>query len=92
MQKILSLVRRAIEDYDMIQDGDKVAVGLSGGKDSITLLTALKMYQRFAPFKYELVAIAIDLFDGDTNYQKIIDYCNELGVELHIVKSKIYKM
>ena len=92
MQKILSLVRRAIEDYDMIQDGDKVAVGLSGGKDSITLLTALKMYQRFAPFKYELVAIAIDLFDGDTNYQKIIDYCNELGVELHIVKSKIYKI
>lgn len=49
MQRLLSYVRRAVQDYDMIQDGDKIAVGISGGKDSLTLLMTLKGLQRFYP-------------------------------------------
>lgn len=60
MQKILSLLRKAIEDYNMIDENDKIAVGLSGGKDSITLLMGLKALQRFYPKKFDLVAISVD--------------------------------
>ena len=61
MQKILSAMRRAIQDYQMIKDGDKIFVGLSGGKDSVLLLAALKAYQRFSPEKFTLEAITIDM-------------------------------
>ena len=57
MKHILSYMRRAIEDYDMIEDGDKIAVALSGGKDSITMLNGLKSLQYFYPKKFELIAI-----------------------------------
>ena len=60
MQRILSYVRKAIDDYNMIEDGDKIAVGLSGGKDSITLLMALKNLQIFYPKKFEVIAISIN--------------------------------
>ena len=53
MKHILSYTRRAIEDYNMIEDGDKIAVALSGGKDSITLLKALKSLQHFYPKKFD---------------------------------------
>lgn len=61
MQKILSTMRRAITDYNMISDGDKIVVGVSGGKDSLLLLTALKAFQRFSPAKFDLAAITIDM-------------------------------
>ena len=60
MKHILGHIRRAIQDYDMIQEGDKVAVALSGGKDSITLLQALKCLQRFYPNHFDLVAISVN--------------------------------
>ena len=60
MQKILSNMRKAIENYNMIEEGDKIAVGLSGGKDSITLLMALKNLQIFYPKKFEIIAISIN--------------------------------
>lgn len=60
MQRMLSYVRKAIDDYNMIEDGDKIAVGLSGGKDSITLLMTLKALQRFYTKKFELIAISIN--------------------------------
>ena len=67
MQQILSYMRKAIEDYNMIEEGDKIAVALSGGKDSISLLMGLKNLQRFYPKHFELVAISInpgfDFFD-----------------------------
>ena len=60
MRRILSYLRRAVDDYKMIQEGDKIAVALSGGKDSITLLLALKNLQIFYPKHFEIVAITID--------------------------------
>ena len=56
-QKLLSLIRQAIEDYNMIEDGDRIAVGVSGGKDSLTLLHAMKLLQSFYPKEFELFAI-----------------------------------
>lgn len=89
MQKILGKVRSACERYNLINDGDKIAVGVSGGKDSLTLLTALALMKKFYPKKYEVVGIAVDMFDGDTDYTKIKDYCKNLNVEFYVEKSNI---
>ena len=89
MQKILSKMRKAIETYEMIEDGDKIAVALSGGKDSITLMYALKNLQIFYPKKFELMAININPgFEGfDTDLLNKV--ANDAKVELHIAKSDI---
>lgn len=82
MKHILSYMRKAIEDYNMIEDGDKIAVALSGGKDSITMLKALKNLQIFYPKKFELIAISVnpgfDFFDS-AFLQKT---CDDIGVPL----------
>jgi len=69
MQKILGYMRKAIEDYHMIDEGDKIAVGLSGGKDSITLLMGFKALQRFYPKKFDIIAISVnpgfEFFDSE---------------------------
>lgn len=87
MQRILSHLRKAIEEYKMIENGDKIAVCLSGGKDSITMLHAFKSLQRFYPKKFEVIAISInpgfEFFDT-TFLQKI---CNDLEIPLFIEKS-----
>lgn len=81
MQRMLSYIRKAIDDYHMIDDGDKIAVGLSGGKDSITLLMSLKALQRFYSKQFEIIAISInpgfDFFNSD-HLRKI---CQNIGVE-----------
>ena len=65
MKRLLSFVRRAVDDYEMIEEGDRIAVGISGGKDSLTLLAALAEMRRFYPKKYDIVAITIDMgFEG----------------------------
>lgn len=89
MQKILSKMRKAIDDYQMIQEGDKIAVALSGGKDSVTLLYALKNLQIFYPKKFELMAITVNPgFDNfDTELLNKIAY--DVGVELVIASSDI---
>lgn len=92
MQKILSVMRKACENYNLIEDGDKIAVGLSGGKDSLALLTALKQYQSFIDKKFELIAIAIDLSGGKNDYSAIKAYCDEINVELHIIPSNVFEV
>ena len=89
MQKILGSMRKAIEEFHMIDEGDKIAVALSGGKDSITLLMALKNLQRFYPKKFDLIAISInpgfEFFDVNILY----DLCQKIDVELYVVDSYI---
>ncbi|MGD9901087.1 MAG: tRNA 2-thiocytidine biosynthesis TtcA family protein [Spirochaetales bacterium] len=92
MKKILSQMRKACEDYEMIKDGDKIAVGISGGKDSLTLLKALKMYSIFSPQKFTIEAIMIDMFNGKTDTSKLKEWCKELDINLHVINSNIYEV
>ena len=90
LRRVLSYVRRAAEDYDMIREGDKIAVGVSAGKDSLTLLCALAEMRRFYPQKYEVVAITVDMgFDG-MDFTPIRRLCEELDVPYHVIKTDIY--
>ncbi len=84
MKKIVSRVRKAVEDYDMIKDGDKIAVGVSGGKDSLVLLAALANLSRFYPNKFTVVGLTLDM-GYNLDWSKIAEFCKELGVE-YIVK------
>lgn len=92
MKRVLSYVRRAVDDYEMIKDGDKVAVGVSAGKDSLTLLCALAEFRRFYPNKFELCAITVDMGFEGADFSSIRNLCDELNVEYHIVPTQISKI
>ena len=92
MRRILSYVRRAVDDYGMIEDGDRIAVGVSAGKESLTLLAALAALRRFYPKKFELVAVTVDMGFPNTDFSGIRAFCEELDVPYHIVPSEIYKI
>ncbi len=81
MQRMLSYIRKAIQDYDMIDTGDKIAVGLSGGKDSITLLMSLKALQRFYDKQFDLIAISINPGFDFFNSEFLKNTCENIGVE-----------
>lgn len=84
MKRIVSRVRKAVEDYDMIADGDKIGVGVSGGKDSLVLLGALANLSRYYPKKFTVVGLTLDM-GYNADYSAIRQYCENLGVE-YIVK------
>lgn len=89
LQKLYSPVRRAIDDYEMIEEGDRIAVGISGGKDSLTLLYALAGLRRFYPKQFELIAITVDLGYPAFDLKPVEKLCEDLQVEYHIVKTEI---
>lgn len=92
LQKLLSYTRQAVDKYHMIEEGDKIAIGISGGKDSLTLLYALVNLQKFYPKHFDVIAITADLgYEGFdlTGIQKL---CEELQVEYHIISTKISEM
>lgn len=89
LQKLLSYTRRAVDDYQMIEDGDKIAVGISGGKDSLTLLYALKNLQRFYPNRFELIAVTVDLGFSGFDLTPIKTLCQKLNIPYHIVHTDI---
>ncbi len=89
MQKILSYVRRGVQDFSMIQEGDKIAVGLSGGKDSTTLLLALHELKRFYPIQFSLCAIAIDMGFEGVDFSPMQALCSTLDIPLTIHQSNI---
>lgn len=89
MKKILSRVRKAVDDYGMINDGDKIAVGVSGGKDSLTLLCAMAALKRFYPKKFEVVGISLDMGFEGTDYSGVKALCDELGIEYVVKKTDI---
>lgn len=88
MQKLMGLVRRCVEDYEMIEDGDKIAVGISGGKDSLVLLRLLAALRSYHNKKFTLQAITIDMGLG-MDYSGIEELCRELDVPYTIVKTEI---
>ncbi len=92
LQQVLSIVRKAVDDYHMIEEGDKIAVGISGGKDSLTLLYALNGLKRFYPKKFDIIAVTVDLGFKNLNLDKIEALCRELDVEYVIVKTDIGKI
>lgn len=92
IQQLYSKVRKAIDVYDMISDGDKVAIGISGGKDSLTLLYALSGLAKFYPAKFSLVAISVNLGFEGFDLTKVKKLCDELKVEYHIVDTNINEM
>ena len=89
LQQLLSYTRKAIDDYKMIQPDDRIAIGISGGKDSLTLLYALKHLQRFYPNPFELTAITVNLGYPEFNLDKITALCHELNVSYHVVDTDI---
>ena len=89
MRRILSYLRRAVDDYKMIQEGDKIAVGLSGGKDSILTMLALANLRRFYPNKFELIAITLDMGLDGFDTTPLRKLCEENNVEYHVEKTHI---
>lgn len=93
MKRLLSYTRRAIDDYSMIEEGDKIAVGVSAGKDSLTLLCAMAYLRRFYPKKFELIAITIDMgFEGGMDFTPVKELCEKLDVPYHIIPTEISKI
>ena len=88
MQKLMGLVRRCVEDYEMIEDGDKIAVGISGGKDSLVLLRLLAALRSYHNKEFTLQAITIDMGLG-MDYSGIEEMCRELDVPYTVVKTEI---
>lgn len=92
LQKLLSYTRQAVDEYQMIQEGDHIAVGISGGKDSLTLLYALANLQKFYPKHFTLTAITVDLGYEGFNLTGMKNLCQELGVPYHVVSTQIGAM
>ena len=91
LQKLFSLTRQAIDKYQLIDDGDKIAVGISGGKDSLTLLYALNGLRRFYPKRFDIEAITVDIGFG-MDFSPIISMCSDMGINYTIKHTDIKKI
>ncbi len=91
MQRILGYMRKAIQEFDLIQDGDKIAVGVSGGKDSMVLLQGLYLLKRFIGIEYDLTAITVDpKFNGvPGNYEPVREMCEKMGIPYYLKPTDI---
>ncbi len=92
LQRLYSLTRQALDAYHLIEDNDRIAVGISGGKDSLTLLYALQGLQKFYPKKFTLTAISVDLGFDEFDLSPVQKLCSELAVPFHIIKTDIGKI
>lgn len=88
-QQLYSKTRQAIDDYHMINADDRIAVGLSGGKDSLALLYALHGLQSFYPVPFSIIAVTVDLGFENQDYSELITLCKQLGVPYHIIPTRI---
>lgn len=88
LQKLFSYTRQAVDAYDMIQDGDRIAIGISGGKDSLTLLYALQGLSRFYPKHFEVEAVTVSLGFSGFDLTPVKNLCHELGVRHTTVETQ----
>ena len=89
MKRVLSYVRRGVDDYQMISEGDRIAVGVSAGKDSLTLLCARAELRRFYPKKFELIALTVDMGFEGMDFGGIRALCESLSVPYHVIPTQI---
>jgi tRNA(Ile)-lysidine synthase TilS/MesJ len=94
MQKILSYVRRACQEFELIQNGDRIAIGVSGGKDSLVMLAALAQMRRFSEFDYEIHAITLDprFFGKDGDFSPVQRFCEALDVPHTLIRTDLYEI
>lgn len=94
MQKLLSLVRAAIDKYNMIEDGDRIAVCVSGGKDSVALLKCMAELRRFYPESFELCAVTLDpcFFGEYGDYSEIERLCKENSISYTVKRTDLYNV
>lgn len=92
LQKLMSLTRKAVDEFHMIEPGDKIAVGISGGKDSLTMLYALNGLSRFYPSPFTIEAITVSLGFENFDLEPIRALCGELGVNYTVVETEIGKI
>ena len=90
MQKILSLLRRCVADYQMIAPGERVAVGVSGGKDSLLLLAGLARLARFYPGGFSVEAFTVDMGTPGLDLSPVADWCREEGIPFHRIPTQMY--
>ena len=89
LKRLLSLTRKAVDEYNMIEEGDRIAIGISGGKDSLTLLYALNGLRRFYPKHFDIEAITINIGFEEFDTSRIRALCEELGVHYTVVNTEI---
>lgn len=89
MRRMLSFVRRAVDEYEMIEEGDRVAVGLSGGKDSIALMLTLAELRKFYPKQFELIALTVDMGREGVDFSPLQALCEKAEVPYEIIPSDI---
>ena len=96
MKKVLSLVRRCVEDYDMIQAGDRIGVGVSGGKDSLVLLMALAKLREFYPVPFEIEAVTLDMGatsrSAGMDFREVVELCRDIGVPYTLIPTEIHRV
>lgn len=94
MKHICSVMRNAIDTYNMIDENDRIAVGVSGGKDSLVLLYSLHLLSKYHPKNFTVVAVTLDpCFENkDSDFSVIEDFCKNLGIEYHIKRTELYNI
>ena len=92
LHTILGDIRKADQDYHLIDDGDRIAVGVSGGKDSMVLLTALHMYSKFADRNFEVVGIHIKLGFPNMDFSEVVSFCRQQGITFYQYDSQVYEI
>ncbi|MBV4342844.1 tRNA 2-thiocytidine biosynthesis TtcA family protein [[Clostridium] innocuum] len=92
LHTILGDIRKADQDYHLIDDGDRIAVGVSGGKDSMVLLTALHMYSKFADRNFEVIGIHIKLGFPNMDFSEVVAFCRQQGITFYQYDSQVYEI
>lgn len=92
MRQVIGKIIDANKKFKLIEDGDRIAVGVSGGKDSMALLYTLSLYQKYAKVKFEVIGITLQLGFPDMNFEKTVDFCKKHDIQYHLVSTKVYEI